>query len=343
MNITASKYTLWIRDITLNPWTAFYFLQSVLINYSFGYSFSLIYSVAFSCVLFVLWRIAPRVQKGFIALCSLLAAMYFPFQQAYGAPNFNTLLALHSTNVTESVEILTIFPWHSYLVSLIILALGGVALRRKITPNMAWRRVDMLCLAFSVACFFMTPMKNLVHWGSFTLLDVGYPVFRFVKDVVINNHEVVQEKAHMLELAKMKDNWTVLAVKPRYHNYVVVIGESARRDALGAFGGQWNNTPFASTVNGTLFTDFVSSSASTQTSLGLSMTRVNGGIRSIRITSSRWQTAQDSRPGGSPIKDKLGKTIPLSPVLRSVRITCSFCAKGIMKMKIIPGMKPYCR
>ncbi|MDU1061241.1 MAG: sulfatase-like hydrolase/transferase [Leclercia adecarboxylata] len=277
MNITASKYTLWIRDITLNPWTAFYFLQSVLINYSFGYSFSLIYSVAFSCVLFVLWRIAPRVQKGFIVLCSLLAAMYFPFQQAYGAPNFNTLLALHSTNVTESVEILTIFPWHSYLVSLIILALGGVALRRKITLKMAWRRVDMLCLAFSVACFFMTPMKNLVHWGSFTLLDVGYPVFRFVKDVVINNHEVVQEKAHMLELAKMKDNWTVLAVKPRYHNYVVVIGESARRDALGAFGGQWNNTPFASTVNGTLFTDFVSSSASTQTSLGLSMTRVNGG------------------------------------------------------------------
>ncbi|HCN98036.1 MAG TPA: phosphoethanolamine transferase, partial [Leclercia sp.] len=142
MNITASKYTLWIRDITLNPWTAFYFLQSVLINYSFGYSFSLIYSVAFSCVLFVLWRMAPRVQKGFIALCSLLAAMYFPFQQAYGAPNFNTLLALHSTNVTESVEILTIFPWHSYLVSLIILALGGVALRRKITPNMEWRGVE---------------------------------------------------------------------------------------------------------------------------------------------------------------------------------------------------------
>ncbi len=276
MNITASKYTLWIRDITLNPWVAFYFLQSVLINYSFGYSFSLLYSVAFSCVLYVLWRFAPRVQKGFIFLCSLLAAIYFPFQQAYGAPNFNTLLALHSTNFKESVEILTIFPWHSYLVSLVILALSGVALRRKIGPKQPWRRLDILCLAFSVACFFMTPVKNLVHWNSFTLLDVGYPVFRFVKDVVINNQEVVQEKAHMLELAKMKDSWTVLGVKPRYHNYVVVIGESARRDALGAFGGQWNNTPFASSVNGTLFTDFVSSSASTQTSLGLSLSRVSG-------------------------------------------------------------------
>ncbi|WP_312995553.1 phosphoethanolamine transferase [Leclercia sp.] len=277
MNITASKYTLWMRDITLNPWAAFYFLQSVLINYSFGYSFSLLYSVAFCCVLFVLWRFAPRVQKGVILLCSLLAAMYYPFQQAYGAPNFNTLLALHATNVNESVEILTIFPWHSYLVSSVILALGGVALARKIGPKQPWRRLDMLCLAFSVACFFMTPAKNLVYWGNFTLLDVGYPVFRFVKDVVINNQEVVQEKAHMLELAKMKDNWTVLAVKPRYHNYVMVIGESARRDALGAFGGQWNNTPFASAVNGTLFTDFISASASTQTSLGHSLSRVSGG------------------------------------------------------------------
>ncbi len=45
----------------------------------------------------------------------LVAACYFPFAQAYGAPNFNTLLALHSTNMEESTEILTIFPWYSYL------------------------------------------------------------------------------------------------------------------------------------------------------------------------------------------------------------------------------------
>ncbi|MCS5807808.1 hypothetical protein LNO89_07550 [Klebsiella pneumoniae subsp. pneumoniae] len=32
-----------------------------------------------------------------------------------------------------------------------------------------------------------------------------------------------------------------------------MIGESARRDALGAFGGHWDNTPFASSVNGYLF------------------------------------------------------------------------------------------
>lgn len=53
---------------------------------------------------------AARAQKVLIGLCSLIAAMYFPFGRAYGSPNFNTLLALHSTNMEESTEILTIFP-----------------------------------------------------------------------------------------------------------------------------------------------------------------------------------------------------------------------------------------
>lgn len=57
--------------------------------------------------------------------------LLFPFAQAYGAPNFNTLLALHSTNMEESTEILTIFPWYSYLVGLFIFALGVIAIRRK--------------------------------------------------------------------------------------------------------------------------------------------------------------------------------------------------------------------
>ena len=45
----------------------------------------------------------------------------------------------------------------------------------------------------------------------------------------------------MAKLSGMKDSWTVTAVKPKIRP-MVVIGESARRDALGAFGGHWDNT-----------------------------------------------------------------------------------------------------
>ncbi|WP_348250215.1 sulfatase-like hydrolase/transferase, partial [Salmonella enterica] len=73
------------------------------------------------------------------------------------------------------------------------------------------------------------------------------------------------------QLSGIKDSWTVSAEKPRYHIYVVVIGEGARRDAMGAFGGHWDNTPFASHVNGAFFMDYIVARGSTQKSHGLTL------------------------------------------------------------------------
>jgi glucan phosphoethanolaminetransferase (alkaline phosphatase superfamily) len=209
----------------LKPVDGFLLLQSLLINFALGYPFSLLYAVAFTCILHVLWR-APRAQKALIGICSLVAALYFPFGQAYGSPNFNTLLALHSTNMEESTEILTIFPWYSYVVGLFIFALGVIAIRRQPGEKILGK-IEILCLVFSVAVAFVAPIQNIPWDGKLRLTNIGYPVFRFVKDVVVNNKEVLDEQARMAELSNMKDTWNVLAVKPKYHTYVVVIGESA--------------------------------------------------------------------------------------------------------------------
>ncbi|WP_058913902.1 phosphoethanolamine transferase [Entomohabitans teleogrylli] len=266
-----------IRGNLLDPWLGFYFLQSLLINYALGYPFSLLYAIAFTCVLLLLWRVAPRLQKTVQAFSSLAAGGYFPFGQAYGAPNFNTLLALHSTNMEESAEILTIFPWYSYLIGLFIIGLGVVALRRRPSPERGWGYAQSLCLVVATVALLYAPVHNyLTGWG-FRLQETGYPVARFVKDIIVNNNDVLEEQARMQALASKKDTWHVLSVAPRYQIYMVVIGESARRDALGAFGGHWDNTPFASQVKGTLFMDYISASASTQKSLGLTLNRVISG------------------------------------------------------------------
>ncbi len=276
MNSTV-KEGVSIRGVALDPWVGCYFLQSLLINIALGYDFSLLYAVAFTCVLLLLWRVAPKVQKGILVAYSLLAASYFPFGQVYGAPNFNTLLALHSTSMEESSEILTIFPWYSYVISAVILGLGYLSLRRKSSAPGRWHLGWTAALLFSIGTVFVAPITNyLTGWG-FKIWETGYPALRFIKDVVVNNHEVLDEQARMQALSSKKDTWNVLAVKPKYHTYVVVIGESARRDALGAFGGHWKNTPFASQVNGKLFTDYVAASGSTQKSLGLTLNRVVKG------------------------------------------------------------------
>jgi hypothetical protein len=84
MNVTL-KETLVARGLALNPWTGFYFLQSLLINLALGYEFSLLYTVAFTCVLHLLWRAFPRA-KSVVGAYSLLAAMYYPLARPTARP-----------------------------------------------------------------------------------------------------------------------------------------------------------------------------------------------------------------------------------------------------------------
>jgi glucan phosphoethanolaminetransferase (alkaline phosphatase superfamily) len=113
----------------------------------------------------------------------------------------------------ESTEILTIFPWYNYLLAVFIFALGVIAVRRKPETSARWGKWRRWgCCSASI--FFLQPVQNLAWGGVFKVIDTGYPAFRFVKDVVVNNNEVLDEQARMAQLANMKDSWHVLAVKP---------------------------------------------------------------------------------------------------------------------------------
>ncbi len=92
------------------------------------------------------------------------------------------------------------------LVGLFIFALGVIAIRRKKENEKArWNTFDSLCLVFSVATFFVAPVQNPARGGVFKLKDTGYPVFRFAKDVIVNNNEVIEEQERMAKLSGMKD------------------------------------------------------------------------------------------------------------------------------------------
>lgn len=131
--------------------------------------------------------------------------LLFPFCSGLRRANFNTLLALHSTNMEESTEILTIFPWYSYLVGLFIFALGVIAIRRKKRMKKRAGIPSTACVWYSVWRHFVAPVQNLAWGGVFKLKDTGYPVFRFAKDVIVNNNEVIEEQERMAKLSGMKD------------------------------------------------------------------------------------------------------------------------------------------
>ncbi|VTR61149.1 Putative phosphoethanolamine transferase ybiP [Serratia fonticola] len=80
----------------------------------------------------------------------------------------------------ESSEILTIFPWYSYLVSLFILALGIIALRRKPTPERRLEHPPQPYVSPSAWSAFLSRQCRIWRMGGvFKLTDSGYPVFSF--------------------------------------------------------------------------------------------------------------------------------------------------------------------
>lgn len=159
MNLTL-KESLVTRSRVFSPWTAFYFLQSLLINLGLGYPFSCSTPPHLRLFCFAMANIAWRTKSS--GRCQFAGGgLLFPFCSGLRRANFNTLLALHSTNMEESTEILTIFPWYSYLVGLFIFALGVIAIRRKKESEKArWNTFDSLCLVFSVATFLLLPCKT---------------------------------------------------------------------------------------------------------------------------------------------------------------------------------------
>lgn len=78
MNLTL-KESLVTRSRVFSPWTAFYFLQSLLINLGLGYPFSLLYTAAFTAILLLLWRTLPGVQKVLVGVSFAGGGLLFPF------------------------------------------------------------------------------------------------------------------------------------------------------------------------------------------------------------------------------------------------------------------------
>ncbi len=275
INLTLRQAVSYSRVQGFLSWNSgILFLLALLINISLGYELHALDAVGFFCFLCLLERLSRRAFKYLLIVCSLVAACYFPFGRTYGAPNFNSILSLYSSNPEEAGEILRVFPLWYYLVSLGILGFAALVLQSpaRVFPRWSGHHSSLLTVFLSISL--VAPLNVFFTEGTFSLLNISYPVFHFVKDITLINMTVNAEHRRLQELATLQDNWHVVAAKPTHQVYVVVIGESARRDALGAFGGHWNNTPFMSHANGVLFQNYLSAASSTQQSLGLTLTLV---------------------------------------------------------------------
>lgn len=194
---------------------------------------------------------------------ALLSSIYAPIAYIYGQPDFQSLISVLSTNLSETNDFLSDIPFRAYKRSLeIILSIFIVyflAIKFNIKP---WRNKTFVILSVIVlAC-----IVGLTSFFSSLL------------------HGVIATKEEMAALEKFvnKSSWGASKFNGEFQNYVLIIGESARKDYFSAYGYPIDTTPFMSKAPGLLVDGLIAGNSYTVGSLRLMLTHADTKMWSPR-------------------------------------------------------------
>ncbi len=193
---------------------------------------------------------------GLVAPFTAVATLYCVVGREYGLPSYQYLVSLLATDADEAAEFLSLVPWTTW---------GLTAL-----------------LPVTVAAFYWLFLKSGMQpcrskalvLATVLLLIVAEKPTAFVSHLQEAIRDTRQDQAFLSVMAQRNDWLTdgIVRTEPRYRNYVLVLGESARRDYLHAYGYPVSNTPFLDAVNGTVVEGMTSAGTNTVASLRFMLT-----------------------------------------------------------------------
>ena len=185
-----------------------------------------------------------------------LVSLYTPVGFEYGPPDYQALSSLMATDAKESAEFLSIISLKSYLKALSIPLLLGVsywlAQRYRLQP---WRNKSLVIVALLSLVVLFKPL----HF--FSSLEKSY-------------RQVEAEKTKLESLIQ-GNNWRNAIYHGADKDYVLVIGESVRRDYMHIYGYPVNNTPFIDRAPATIVNGLSAGGTYTIGSLRLMLTKPN--------------------------------------------------------------------
>jgi len=211
-----------------------------------------------------------------LAGVALFATLFSPCM-VYGKINsslFLNALVADSTHVLEFIATLPArlffsvsFVWLS-IVALIRLR-HFFLLGKKASRALLLLFFGHLLLFRPVGVYAQNHIKNKNE--KFALMDVFYDSKNFLLRDALNiglaYAEAVAELDKQERILNAGTDWNPQVNRSEFDDYVVVIGESARRDALHGYGFKIENTPFLTAVPKVQFTDYISAGGHTVVSL----------------------------------------------------------------------------
>ncbi|MCH9691805.1 MAG: phosphoethanolamine transferase [Gammaproteobacteria bacterium] len=192
---------------------------------------------------------------------TLLYAAYTPIGYTFGAPTYQYIASIFSTNANEISEFASIIPLKSWIYSLIIagcVSIFWLLVRKKKISYIRNKCILALCVTL---LYFINPSPYLL-----------------LETALSSSGQVKAEMEALEKMSDFNDSWGKSRVLPDgYDDYVLIIGESERRDYMHKYGYAIPNTPFIDKTPGKVVDGLLSAGSNTVASLRLMLTLPEDG------------------------------------------------------------------
>ena len=263
-----------------------YAFEWLLMIFSVGIPFALDMGPAFYGILgsFFIFLTLRRLSYWvfFIVFLFVLitCVLFLPQTIWFGHPPATMIGAFFETDLQESKEFVQSLPLYSYLLSLFSLLLGCYILylgKKKSYPRN--RKQHLITAGLGILAIGLTvyrplaKMKNdqVFHWSLSRTAIVSF--YASIYDNIQEYHALKEELNKGIEGSP---TWQITSSQPKYQNYVLVIGESVRKDYMHLYGFPENNTPFLDKAYGTIIDGYTATAPNTTTSLLRSFVQMKG-------------------------------------------------------------------
>lgn len=241
-----------------------FMLWSYLTIHAFGYGHNIVYCFSTLLILYATCHIAKKIAKLFILLLTVLAFILQPVTSLFGSLDINIIAAIKYTNTKEALEMMESFSLIDFFIMLIIATLGITVFKLIDTVNTK-NKPAIAAAVISLSVIMYKPIFSSKHNGYMDAIH--YPPIRLFVSIKNSIDTIATEERAFAIQKQLSSDFSPAVTNRKYNTYILVIGESVRRDHMGVYGFPVNNTPFLSSVNATTFDNYVSSSFSTALSL----------------------------------------------------------------------------
>jgi len=266
LNKLHTSVTLYaLRDLLL------FVVTSLILIKSMGYGGGKGIDIIFISLTLLLLSTSPLTRYILVIPYIILCAIYAPVGMIYGPPSVAVVSALFQTNRVEAVEFLHAIPTGCYLLPFATLMMLFLLARYCWRQPLSARKAMPFFLILIVVLFARILSGNA---GNIKLIDFFSSLMSSYQSY---NRQMIEINAGMLA----KPRWTIDSVNSNQTNYVIIVGESMRRDYMSLFGYPTSTTPFLDRVNGTFYSNYISTAPNTFESLPRTLALSDGKISYI--------------------------------------------------------------